>query len=1009
MELENVDIDASVRDIRDLLRVNAVNGPGVEVNTATEKFNKLHAALSKSMWILALSRIVLDGTETLAVRRMASQEMCARIGEDWGDHWNALPPSYRAELKQAFFEFVLWDENLRSTAVDIVSAVAKIEIRQGTWPELMQHIDDACNSAQVDHREAGLLLMCTIFPDYYRTYHMLPPGLFAILESSLNDAESVDIGIMAVRMLFILTAFLSNPRDEDSFRALVPCVLPVIGVAVAMGNARGILHSLEYLDALLTDLTATRLLVDHHVYDVAQLLVECAADSELGAHFRVQFLEKFFALFDEGIAMVQSTNVGSIILLGLLPIAAEDSLENIVDGSPTFTALRIIRTLATKLPPSQILSPLLQSIPPMIDSRDYRERRGALLALGICIEGCGLSLTPAMMSAMWPFVLASLADNESDNANSACIALYHLCATQAVDCAAQVEAVLPRVLTLLSSPATQRMACIALSALLDVIPEHLDRYLGRVLQGLLPTLAFAPATIKIYAVAAVASAASASIGRGFFLPYLRRTVGRLQHFIKFAHNADEGTGLAFLPWLSKSVNQTLLKLTAYGVPNIQVRQSIVVALVEFPKALHRAGGAGQWTPGLQMCTPLDVRVAEIASLALQTAMECRFEADREIITTICDGVASLVNEIGPGLLAGNSGHLSTFAATILARNHECQSDLIIDMDAMDERFEEGPESETTLIIAALNLVGAMAAAAGPDFASEFLELHPLLAQTCSSTRPWRQRAACMSCLVRSIRGMRDAIVLFAEPVLEMCFHALSSGEASVSSDAALAVGLLLQHADVASVSPQYRLLLEALVPLLAGSDEATNDNRARQSRAAIAVAHLILRDADSALSVKQALPLFIDALPLVRGEAVVGEAIGHLLKTNNEYKNGWSEDDVALAGLKAPSTHPIRTLTSMYPAILKSITIAATLALLAQLGVAAPGPGGPAETDSVSVMPAPVAREGMPQGMPAVKKRHGDYGGNGDHRGQGQNGDPSGSSSAASGSASASASASASM
>lgn len=129
--------------------------------------------------------------------------------------------------------------------------------------------------------------------------------------------------------------------------------------------------------------------------------------------------------------------------------------------------------------------------------------------------------------------------------------------------------------------------------------------------------------------------------------------------------------------------------------------------------------------------------------------------------------------------------------------------------------------------------------------------------------------------------MKGAITPSTEPLLELFYRALSDSDAEVQSNAAFAVGQLVENSEV-DLSPQYLHLLAALRPLFVVTPDAPAAKLNAKDNAAGAVGRLLLRNA-AATPLDQVLPVFIDALPLKNDyleNRPVFRALFHLFRTS---------------------------------------------------------------------------------------------------------------------------------
>ena len=92
-------------------------------------------------------------------------------------------------------------------------------------------------------------------------------------------------------------------------------------------------------------------------------------------------------------------------------------------------------------------------------------------------------------------------------------------------------------MNLVHDPATQRSACTALDALLEILQDVIDQYLNLIMEQLANLLDTAPIEVQSVVTGAIGSAAHASKGK--FLPYFQPTMNRLQHFLVLVGKDEE--------------------------------------------------------------------------------------------------------------------------------------------------------------------------------------------------------------------------------------------------------------------------------------------------------------------------------------------------------------------------------------------------------------------------------------------------------------------------------------
>jgi importin-4 len=108
--------------------------------------------------------------------------------------------------------------------------------------------------------------------------------------------------------------------------------------------------------------------------------------------------------------------------------------------------------------------------------------------------------------------------------------------------------------------------------------------------------------------------------------------------------------------------------------------------------------------------------------------------------------------------------------------------------------------------------------------------------------------------------MKSAITPATEQVFELFISALSDSDIEPLSNAAFAIGLLIEHSEM-DLSSQYLPVLSLLRPLFEVTPQSSAGHFNAKDNAAGAVARMIVKN-PGALPLDQVLPIFVNALPL---------------------------------------------------------------------------------------------------------------------------------------------------
>ncbi|KAI0070029.1 ARM repeat-containing protein [Panus rudis PR-1116 ss-1] len=516
------------------LLVQSTANDTVQLKAATATLNKEY--YKNPACIPALASILASSPEQ-AVRQLAAVELRKRIAQNAGELWIQVSQDERNQIKAKLPEIVLQEpaKLVRHSAARVIAAIASIEMPLGQWNDLLPFLTQTCVSPQVAHREVGVYILYTVFENIVEGFESHLQNFFKLFESLLQDPESIEVRITSVKALGTIAQYLDidDKNDIKAFQALLPSMINVIGQCVEAGDeagARGLFDVLETL--LILEIP----ILGPHIPQLVEFLLRCGANRNYENDLRVLALNALNWTVQYKKSKVQSHNLAPALLQGLMPITTEEEPEDIDEDAPSRSSLRIIDALATNLPPNQVFPALRQLIQQYFSSPDAAQRRGAMLALGVVVEGCSEFMTP-LMNEVWPIVEAGLRDPDASVRKASCVAVSCLCEWLEEECVAKHQVLVPIIMELVNDPATQRTACTALDALLEIMNNVIDQYLPLIMERLAGLLDTAPNPVKSVIIGAIGSAAHAS--REKFLPYFQPTMDRFKHFLVLTGEGEE--------------------------------------------------------------------------------------------------------------------------------------------------------------------------------------------------------------------------------------------------------------------------------------------------------------------------------------------------------------------------------------------------------------------------------------------------------------------------------------
>ncbi|KAA1475582.1 ARM repeat-containing protein [Dentipellis sp. KUC8613] len=522
-----------VQGLHNLLVQSTANDT-VQLKAATAQLNREY--YKNPACIPALASIIASSPE-VAVRQLAAVEMRKRVSQSSGDLWTQTPQNEREQIKAKLPELILAESSnlVRHSTARVIAAIAAIEIPTQTWPQLLPFLNETCVAPVAAHREVGIFILYTVLEDVVEELQQHMQSLFKLFATLLQDPESAEVRITTVRALGTVAQYIDADEKEDikTFQSLLPGMITVLAQTLDQQNEAG---ARQLFDVFETLLILEIPLLSQHVPQFVQFLLQYGGNRNLDGDLRVLALNALSWTVQYKKKKIMSNNLGPALLEGLMPITAEEEPLDLDDDAPARSALRIIDTLSTSLPPTQVFPPLRTLIQQYFSSPDANHRRGAMLALGVAVEGCSEFMTP-LMGQVWPFIDAGLQDPDAGVRKATCVTVGCLCEWLEDECVARHAVLLPAIMTLVADPATQRSACTALDALLEISHDVIDQYLPLIMERLSGLLETAPIPVKSVVTGAIGSAAHASKEK--FLPYFQPTMDRLKHFLVLTGEGEE--------------------------------------------------------------------------------------------------------------------------------------------------------------------------------------------------------------------------------------------------------------------------------------------------------------------------------------------------------------------------------------------------------------------------------------------------------------------------------------
>ena len=488
--------------------------------------------------------------DSSALRQLAAVEARSGVAK----HWKNIPVDQRPNIRSQLLQSSLLesDAKVRHTLARLISAVAKLDLKDGQWSDLPSLLQKAATSTQKQERIVGTYILFSILETIGEGYGERFRDLFALFGNTIRDPESNEIRINTMLALSKMAAVIDEEDDQASvraFQALFPSMVGVLKDTIDSGEEDRIMQAFEVFQTLLG---CDYQLMSKHFQDLVIFMNQIASNRALADDTRVQAISFLMQSLQYRRLKIQGMKIGEQMVMSMLQIVTElgDAEADDDDVTPARSALGLIDSMAQQLPTSHVVVPLVKVLSQFSEHSDPDHRRAGILALGMCVEGAP-DFIGTQVPDLVPTIVRLLSDSEVKVRQAALQSVARLADDVPQDLGKQHEKLMPMLLRNLtaamqayqgekdgSSLETMKAGCGAIGAFVDGMEKtEASIYLGE-LVPLLQKL-FQHPDFKIKAQAASALGSLASTVEENFLPYLDESMHAMQEFATKKESEEE--------------------------------------------------------------------------------------------------------------------------------------------------------------------------------------------------------------------------------------------------------------------------------------------------------------------------------------------------------------------------------------------------------------------------------------------------------------------------------------
>jgi len=304
------------------------------------------------------------------------------------------------------------DESGRKKICDTVSEVARnLQDGEGNtnWEELLKFMFYCCNSGTPQHKESALSILTSV-PNLFGSAQENYLGLIKeMLFASLNDPDHPNVRFSAIRATCAFLTGLEEAEAKRHFSEFVKPMLKGVEDCVIAEDDDGPLKSFVELAEKMPKFLRPG------VDQLIEFALRVIANTNFADNWRQLVLELVITICESAPAMIRKKEkyIAPLVVQMLQMMtdledeenwALEDEVEDVDSDENCVAAEAALDRLSCALGGKMVLPHIIQAVPPMLQSKEWKHRYAGLMAISASAEGC----KKAMEAGLQDIVMACL-------------------------------------------------------------------------------------------------------------------------------------------------------------------------------------------------------------------------------------------------------------------------------------------------------------------------------------------------------------------------------------------------------------------------------------------------------------------------------------------------------------------------------------------------------------------------------------------------------------------------
>ncbi|KAG8196440.1 hypothetical protein JTE90_012265 [Oedothorax gibbosus] len=387
-------------------------------------FKEIKELLKDPSVVISLCQCITQSTNP-EVRRYAAVILRRRVLK--AKYWKKITPDVQQGLKQTILEAYVKDTErvVRNAIAELIAAIAKHELSEGKWPELMVLLDQSIRSNNAVDREVALYSLSVIAKASGPKLKPHFRGLLSLFQKTLTDTSSVNIPFYTIKALTNMVYSIGT-EEMNLFQNLIPNIIVIIKM-LATSDQELACECLEVFDELIECEVAV---LAPHLKSLIELGLEIAASDKFDNDLRIKAVNLISYLVRLKKKAIIKQRLAQPILEVLFPLMcqpcpgdADDLDEDELETSLPSTAGQALDIMALHLPPAKLLPLLMHHLQSAFENNNPYHRKAAFLALSVIAEGCSEYIRHKYLPIFIPVIIRGIKDADAIVRNAALFAI----------------------------------------------------------------------------------------------------------------------------------------------------------------------------------------------------------------------------------------------------------------------------------------------------------------------------------------------------------------------------------------------------------------------------------------------------------------------------------------------------------------------------------------------------------------------------------------------------------